>query len=67
MIRVCCPSRIVLSEIGEELQDCVRDLARLIELGFGVPCSVGMMGNWGEEVVSLAPRCSDSHVGSSPP
>jgi hypothetical protein len=67
MIKACCPSRIVLSEIGEELRDCIRDLAQLIETSTGVRCSVGMMDDWAGEVVSLVSPGNDGDPGSSSP
>jgi ribonuclease BN (tRNA processing enzyme) len=53
MIEACSPSQVVLSEIGEELEDVVDDLAQEIHRAFGIPCFVGMLNRERGTPVSL--------------
>src|ERR1017187_9467544 len=55
MIEACNPSKVVLSEIGEELGGVIDEVASLIEAEFKIPTLVGMMGDPKGEIVSLAP------------
>ena len=55
MISACRPSKVVLSEVGEELGKVVHKLASLINVAFDIPCWVGMMGDPEGGVVTLVP------------
>jgi hypothetical protein len=58
MIRACRPSKVVVSEVGEELGQVVHKLASLINVAFDIPCCVGMMGDPEGGVVTLVPDTS---------
>ena len=54
MIRVCKPSKVVLSEIGEELKEpVIQEFAKRIEESFGIPCLIGMLDDSKGRVVLL--------------
>jgi len=53
MINTCKPSKVILSEIGEELKEVIHELAERMEAAFGIPCLVGMLDDANGGEVSL--------------
>ena len=53
MIHACSPSKVILSEVGEELGTVINNLANLIRKGFKIPCYVGMLKDQEGAIISL--------------